>query len=279
MDESGTVIQSESGGGNLEDNITQLVQKYKENGKALDTSQQALKEAQKMIDQFRAEKESFLKTSDKVINKCHAEINDKDKLNKTDLAEVVETTIQLLKSEHTVKTSPEDDRAEQYRIKHSNSLLRIKQQELMQLQEKCDNVIKVYTTRESAYILQSASTEAELERLLKEYDRLTRNITDFNSERKKFEDEIRKLQIEKVQLSKQLCDKEIINIYGNDSILRKEFRDLMATVKEKHKQELLKEINARLKVEHLLREKMSEKESKRWERVDIAVQTHLQLLP
>lgn len=284
LNQYSTVIHDESCK-DLEEATTQLVKKCNENEELLNRFQKSLKEAQScmqyqqgIIDQLSVEKESFLETSEKVINKCVAEINDRVELNKTGLEEVVEETIQLLKREHTIKASSEEERAEEYRIKHSKSLLKIKQQELMQLQERCDSAIKIYTTRESAYILQSASTEAELEKLLKEYDRLTRNITDFNSERKKFEDEVRKLQVEKVELSRQLCDKDIINIYGNDSVLRKEFRDLMATVKEKHKQELLKEIDARLKIEHLLREKMSEKESKRWERVDIAVQTHLQLL-
>lgn len=52
----------------------------------------------------------------------------------------------------------------------------------------------------------------------------------------------------------------------------------MDTVKEKHQVNLLKELGARRQVEEDLREKMSEIEIKRWEKVDAAAQTSFLVL-
>ncbi|CEP19353.1 hypothetical protein [Parasitella parasitica] len=146
------------------------------------------------------------------------------------------------------------------------------QQQLTRLQEQFDHAKQRFTTRESAFILQSASTEAELGRILKEYDRLTRNIVDFANERKKFEDEINMLHQDKQLLEKRICDEKISII--KESSLRKEFRSLMASVKDKHSKALAQELQKQRQLEQELRDIKSDIEMKRWEKVDIAVQTH-----
>ncbi|KAL9542887.1 hypothetical protein MBANPS3_008388 [Mucor bainieri] len=146
------------------------------------------------------------------------------------------------------------------------------QHQLTRLQQEFDQAKQTFTTRESAFILQSASTEAELERLLKEYDRLTRNIVDFNNERKKFEDEIHVLHQDKQLLEKRICDDKVSTI--KESSLRKEFRSLMASVKDKHTKAILQELEKQRQLEQELRDIKSDVEMKRWEKVDVAVQTH-----
>ncbi|EPB87690.1 hypothetical protein HMPREF1544_05471 [Mucor circinelloides 1006PhL] len=146
------------------------------------------------------------------------------------------------------------------------------QQQLARLQQEFDQAKQTFTTRESAFILQSASTEAELERILKEYDRLTRNIVDFNNERKKFEDEIQVLHQDKQLLEKRICDDKVSTI--KESSLRKEFRSLMASVKDKHTKAILQELEKQRQLEQELRDIKSDIEMKRWEKVDVAVQTH-----
>lgn len=146
------------------------------------------------------------------------------------------------------------------------------QQQMLQLQKEFNQAKHTFTTRESAFILQSASTEAELERILKEYDRLTRNIVDFNNERKKFEEEISVLHQDKQLLEKRVCDDKVSTI--KESSLRKEFRSLMASVKDKHKKAILQELEKQRQLEQELRDIKSDSEIKRWEKVDVAVQTH-----
>jgi hypothetical protein len=146
------------------------------------------------------------------------------------------------------------------------------QQQIFQLQKEFNQAKQTFTTRESAFILQSASTEAELERILKEYDRLTRNIVDFNNERKKLEDEISVLHQDKQLLEKRVCDDKVSTI--KESSLRKEFRSLMASVKDKHTKAILQELEKQRRLEQELRDIKSDIETKRWEKVDVAVQTH-----
>lgn len=139
-----------------------------------------------------------------------------------------------------------------------------------------------YTRREAALMLQTASVEAELGAVLKEYDRVTRNITDFNHERKKYESQVETLIREKQLLDKQLADKQVQEGIGRDGqtmTLRKEFRQLMATVKAEHEQAMDKEVERRRQVELELRNIKHDLEMKNWDRVSAGVQTHFVAYP
>lgn len=236
---------------------------------------------QTLLNQLKKEKHDWLDTKKSILNQCYTVIDSRQDDLQLVIQHLIEKVLTKPKEEKTLQYQEDIVLLENQALLETNlkndNLLRSKQQEIIQLKDEFNQIIKLYNTRESGYILQSASTEAELERILKEYDRLTRNIIDFNNERKKFELEIRELYLEKVQLSKDLSDEKIQNIQGNDGNLRKEFRDLMAGVKKRHAQELVEALDATKKVEQDLREKMSEIEMKRWEKVDIAVQTNIQL--
>ncbi|KAI7885092.1 hypothetical protein K492DRAFT_234427 [Lichtheimia hyalospora FSU 10163] len=139
-----------------------------------------------------------------------------------------------------------------------------------------------YTRREAALMLQTASVEAELGAVLKEYDRVTRNITDFNHERKKYESQMETLIREKQLLDKQLADKQVQEGIGRDGqtmTLRKEFRQLMATVKAEHEQAMEKEVEQRRQIEVELRNIKHDLEMKNWDRVSTGVQTHFVAYP
>jgi hypothetical protein len=260
---SQAVNNNNNGDNSVEEGLKQLVKQFKDNESLLNKQKIELKEKYDKILELENEKMIWINTKKSIFNQFN----------------IREEEEQLLLKERQKAVTDEKEQQKQNKVYQAlletiiknDTLLKSKQSEITQLKE----AIKTLTMRESAYILQSASTEVELERILKEYDRLTRNIIDFNKERKKFELEIRELIKEKIEISKQLSDEQIRNIhsYNHDGTLRREFRDLMATVKEKHQFDLLKELDTRRKIEQELREKMSEIEMKRWEKVDIGIQT------
>lgn len=111
---------------------------------------------------------------------------------------------------------------------------------------------------------------------------MTRNITDFNNERKKYQSQVETLIREKQLLDKQLADKQVQEGIGRDGqtmTLRKEFRQLMATVKAEHEQAMDKEVERRRQVELELRNIKHDLEMKNWDRVSAGVQTHFVAYP
>ncbi|KAI7860470.1 hypothetical protein BDC45DRAFT_103156 [Circinella umbellata] len=156
------------------------------------------------------------------------------------------------------------------------------QEELEQLHIAFKTAQEEYTRREAALMLQSADVEAELGAVFKEYDKLTRNIADFNHERKKYEQQVQTLTREKHLLDKNLADYKVKDGIGKDGstmTLRKEFRQLMAKVKADHEQEMEKEAEKRRQVEIELRNRKHELELKRWDTVNTGVQTNFVAYP
>jgi hypothetical protein len=221
------------------------------------------KEVQKALEDKTRIEQLVLKTCRQMIN------NNEAGYEEVDASTAVARVIQRLKQAEDALIHQDKGRKKQQEfVLVANQTL-----DYNQLQLAFEQAQQAYTARESAYILQTASVEAELERILKEYDRLTRNIVDFNLERKRFEDEIRALQQEKQRLIQKTCDQGVCNL-SQDKGLRKEFRELMASVKENHAQALLVELDHRLQLEQELRDVKSDNEMKRWEKVDVAVQTN-----
>ncbi|KAF7730386.1 hypothetical protein EC973_002192 [Apophysomyces ossiformis] len=141
---------------------------------------------------------------------------------------------------------------------------------------------RAYTARESAFILQTASLEAELGSILKEYERLTRNITDFHLERKAFETKMQEMANEVHMLQAMLADEQVKRIgdeNGTTASLRKEFRQLMADVKAEHQQAMERERERQQQTENKLRALKHDLEMKRWEKVDVGVQTKFVAYP
>jgi hypothetical protein len=224
------------------------------------------KELQKALEDKTKIEQSILKT-------CHQVITNETKHEVVDTGKAVVKVIQQLKHTENALAHQEPDGKAVLKQQQNLILDSTASPDYKQLQLAFEQAQQAYTARESAYILQTASVEAELERILKEYDRLTRNIVDFNLERKRFEDEIRALQQEKQKLIQKVCDQHVCNL-SEERGLRKEFRELMASVKESHAQALMAELDRRLQLEQELRDVKSDNEMKRWQKVDVAVQTN-----
>lgn len=255
----------------LQDRVTELeeVLKIKE---ALLTNKPKEKDLIQKVHELKEEKNDWCNTKKSILTQCYTVMETRQE----DLELVVHHLVEKIKTTKSLQQSQENQNGHLVENVSESRALQTKQEELDKLKEDFNQIIKLYHARESGYILQSASTEAELERILKEYDRLTRNIMDFHYERKRFEQEIRQLHLDNLQLSKELMNEKVQHIPGNDGNLRKEFRDLMTIVKTSHAQDMLEALDTRRKLEHALRQKMSEIEMKRWEKVDIAVQTNIQ---
>lgn len=150
-------------------------------------------------------------------------------------------------------------------------------QKYLDLETRLETAQQQFTHRESGYLLQSASVEAELEQILKEYDRLTRHIVDFNAERKKYEAQIDDMNQHQHRLDQQLADLKVQCLgdsQGTTKTLRKEFRQLLAQTKTDHQQQLEAEQQLRLAMEQERRDEKQESERRRWDQVNVSVQTH-----
>ncbi|KAL0094073.1 hypothetical protein F4703DRAFT_1303446 [Phycomyces blakesleeanus] len=147
--------------------------------------------------------------------------------------------------------------------------------ELNRLRSAFQDAQSKFSQREGAYMLQSASLEAELSCILKEYDRLTRNMTDFKHERKTYEDRISELRQALRERERSLADEQAKRIGGDSGTLelRKEFRQMMAQATVGHQSEMEREELLRLKLENELRDVKSMLELKHWDQVDMGVQT------
>ncbi|KAG1471445.1 hypothetical protein G6F56_002120 [Rhizopus delemar] len=147
-----------------------------------------------------------------------------------------------------------------------------KEKTIQRLQTTLKRTHQVYMTREADFLFKLASSEKEMQKTLKEYDRLTRNITDFNSERRRLEEAMDDLRKERDDLEQKWLNQKIggINDEEQMDILRKDFRQLQ----QKYYLDMLQETATRRQLEKELRDVKAEVEIKRWERVHAAVQTH-----
>ncbi|KAG2226311.1 hypothetical protein INT45_005983 [Circinella minor] len=218
--------------------------------------------------ELEVSKEREISAKDR-LDTLHAQVN--QALTKTSTSSLEGmVTIILQQSPSTASTHNDDD---------DNTK---QQEELEQLHTAFKTAQEEYTRREAALMLQSADVEAELGAIFKEYDKLTRNIADFNHERKKYEQQVQTLTREKHLLDKNLADYKVKDGIGKDGstmTLRKEFRQLMAKVKAEHEQEIEKEAEKRRQVEIELRNMKHELELKRWDTVNTSVQTNFVAYP
>ncbi|KAI7862735.1 hypothetical protein BDF14DRAFT_1745954 [Spinellus fusiger] len=110
--------------------------------------------------------------------------------------------------------------------------------ELVKLRSTFQAAQSMFTQQESAYMLQSASLEAELGYLQKEYDRLTRNLIDFRYERRKHEEEVDKLKKEIRVKDRTIVDGRIKQLENEESKdVHQEFRKIIQHTKLDHEKE------------------------------------------
>lgn len=157
--------------------------------------------------------------------------------------------------------------------------LGISQKQLREAQDDLLTAQSQFTVRESALLLQSSSIEADFEAIFKEYERLTRNITDFASERQAYDERIQELLQYKNKIQTELADEKVRCLQmGTESnstqTLRREFRKLMSDVKAENVRELERAEEERKKLESTLRNIRREEEKRRWEKQSTGVQTN-----
>jgi len=134
--------------------------------------------------------------------------------------------------------------------------------------------------RESSLEKRSETMQAELDGILKEFDRLTRNFLDFDSERQKLENSLDNLQKKCESLENELADEKLKNM-GMDAVsepsttatLRKEFRKMMADLRVEQQKLLHRETEEKKKLENTVRNLKREKEAEKWERANKGTQT------
>ncbi|CAM0141399.1 hypothetical protein VKS41_003894 [Umbelopsis sp. WA50703] len=157
--------------------------------------------------------------------------------------------------------------------------LGITQKQLRETQEALLTAQSQFTVRESALLLQCSSIETDFEAIFKEYERLTRNITDFASERHAYDERIRELLQYKNEIQTELADEKVRCLQigkepNSTQTLRREFRKLMSEVKAEHTRELERAEEERKKLDAMLRNLRREEEKRRWEKQSRGVQTN-----
>lgn len=133
--------------------------------------------------------------------------------------------------------------------------------------------------------------QLEYDGMLKEFDRLTRNFTDFESEKQKFEKKIAEAREENAKLQEQVHDlrtEQMSNLgnsgnniggsSGNDggtTALRKEFRKMLMDVRQEYAVQLEKEVQEKNKIESQLRGLKRERDMEAYRKVNVGIQTSL----
>ncbi|KAI9224882.1 hypothetical protein BC828DRAFT_262396 [Blastocladiella britannica] len=120
--------------------------------------------------------------------------------------------------------------------------------------------------------------QQEYEGILKEFDRLAGNFTDFEGERKKLERVIAAQRTDMAEL-KAKCEEMTVNQIGDNDKnptvvnLRKEFRKILADIREEYSGSLNREIDEKSELEKTIRALKREKEMEAYHKSSTGVQT------
>ncbi|KAG5513317.1 hypothetical protein PMAC_001380 [Pneumocystis sp. 'macacae'] len=152
-------------------------------------------------------------------------------------------------------------------IKPSKSLKEIQENKLIEIIDKNKTISeKEINLEKRCQLLQS-----ELNEMLNDFEQITRNMLDFESERTRLENTIDTLKEKCEELESQLSDKKIqwlgkenlspekLNIKEHDEamsieLLRKEFRKMVQEIREEHSKKMKAELEERRKIENTLRQ-------------------------
>ncbi|CAG8701207.1 283_t:CDS:1, partial [Gigaspora rosea] len=169
-----------------------------------------------------------------------------------------------------------DEKQELIQLRSAKAKL---EQQVKKLKENLVTAQKQFSEREEALEKRSETNQNELDGILREFDRLTRNFIDFDAERQKLQKNIDQLQSKREALENELADEKIkhLGMDGNEPIttttLRKEFRKMMADSREEHSKLLRRETEEKKKLEATVRNLKREKEAVRWEKANKGTQT------
>lgn len=161
--------------------------------------------------------------------------------------------------------------------------LNITQDQLKALQARFENAQRQFSQVEDELYRRSERLEMDFEGIMKEYERITVNLMDLESERHSHDRRFNELQQRTHQLEFELADTKIkamgVAEQGNESgttaSLRKEFRKLMSEMKSEHHEVVMKEVLERKRLEATVRDMRRDDEMRRWDKVSKGVQTNL----
>ncbi|KAI7863115.1 hypothetical protein BDF14DRAFT_1424919 [Spinellus fusiger] len=142
------------------------------------------------------------------------------------------------------------------------------------------DVQMAFSAREADWMTQSASMEANFEGILKEYDRLTGSAMEFESTKMKYQRRVDDLTRHVEQLEAVIAEEQIRRLGYADAdtptttTLRKEFRQMVNTMRLDHQRALEKEAAEKKQLESQLRDMRHEREMALYERVNKGVQTY-----
>ncbi|TPX36583.1 hypothetical protein SmJEL517_g01254 [Synchytrium microbalum] len=127
----------------------------------------------------------------------------------------------------------------------------------------------------------------ELDGIVKEMDRMTRNQTDFESERKRYENSIDKLRREVNDLQYRVQDYRLENVGGPGALdrydgstaasqkLRGEFKKMLADLRSEYNEQVTREASTKARLESELRDLKRERDMVAYQKVNDSTQTVL----
>ncbi|CAG8630726.1 6948_t:CDS:2 [Dentiscutata erythropus] len=191
--------------------------------------------------------------------------------HKSELAELKAATDGMSRfNRGSSRTSSQvDEEQELNQLRSTKSKL---EQEVRKLKANLAITQNQFSEREDALEKRSETNQNELDGILREFDRLTRNFIDFDTERHKLQNNIDQLQSKCEALENELADEKIkhLGMDGNEPVttatMRKEFRKMMADSREEQTKLLRRETDERKKLEATVRNLKREKEAVKWEK-------------
>ncbi|CAI2180059.1 6003_t:CDS:2 [Funneliformis geosporum] len=236
-----------------------------------------------MVSQTVKDLEEMLKSKSRTLDQREVTINrlESDIVKyKSELAELKAVTDDGSSGGSNPNSLKAELEAAHEELRHLRNVKEKLEAQLKQTKNTLEKAQVAFSEREEALEKRSEIMQAELDGILKEFDRLTRNFLDFDGERQKLENSLDKLQKKCENLENELADEKIKNL-GMDAIneptttstLRKEFRKMMAESKDEQQKALHREMEEKKKLESAVRNLKREREAEKWERTNKGTQT------
>jgi len=292
-----SVLQVVQGGGDsLKAQYDQMMQEQVEEYEAQLKEQSALLEKTlREKDELESEKQKLAAMSKDLEDLVREKIRSLDSKEGTigrlemDLAQVKLRLVEAQTSGSNAMNPEVMDELSNLRLENTTmeTELNITQDQLQALQARFESAQKQFSQVEDELYRRSERLEMDFEGIMKEYERITRNLMDLESERHSHDRRFNELQQRAYQLEFELADQKIkamgVAEQGNESgttaSLRKEFRKLMSEMKAEHHEVVMREVVERKRLEATVRDMRRDDEMRRWDKVSKGVQTNFILHP
>ncbi|KAI8353213.1 Up-regulated during septation-domain-containing protein [Blakeslea trispora] len=237
-------------------------------------TQQMEQQIEEQTQEYQAKLREQAAFLEKTTRQCNQLRSQHEKLSSTchDLEQLVQDKERALDARDAQIRQLEAELAQQQQRQQAPILHNAANQEsLMQLQA-------MFSEKEAAWIEQSEAMEANFEGIMREFDRLTGSAIEFETDKKNYERRIAKLTREIKDLESILSDERTKNLgHSQDTAttasLRKEFYNMIQTMKQDHERTLQREAEEKKRLEKQLKDLKHERDMSRYERMNKGVQT------